>query len=372
VNYASSARCTIAALAVVLAGCNNSSGAGAPAAPLPSGSPAAGAPAAAPTSVPPAAPTLAPAAPTEAPAPTTAPAATVAAAPTTVPTSAPVATSAAAPTAAATSGAVGGAASACEPDKVATKYPGLAGKTLVIGMDPTNPPIEYRDANDPNKIVGFDPDFLDATMKCIGVKYEIHPGVFGGLIGELQAGRIDVEWSDLYYNPERGKVVDYVTYLTAGTGALVKKGNPAGIKSMDDICGHKAAANLGTVEEAALRDQSTKCQAAGKGPIEVTTYPDTPSTARAVQNGRSDASLFDLVAVDTFVKDNPDTERGFSIISGIKVGVGVKKGGNPELLKALGDAIKTLQADGTEKQLLQKNGMDPALELPSETVTSSS
>ncbi len=234
-------------------------------------------------------------------------------------------------------------------------------------MDPTNPPVEYRDATNPDTILGFDPDFLDAVTGCIGLKYEIHPSEFSGLIGELQAHRIDVDWSDLYYSPDRAKVVDFVTYLTAGTGALVKKGNPRNITSLDDLCGMAAAADLGTVEEEALRDQSAKCTAAGKPAVQIATYADSPSIARAVQTGRSDVALFTLLAVDDFARNNPDTQRAFAIISGTKVGVGVSKD-DPELTQAIFEAIQTLQADGTEREILQKNGMDAALQLPAEIV----
>ena len=55
-------------------------------------------------------------------------------------------------------GVAGAAQAACEPDKVATKYPGLAGKTLKVGLDPTLPPVMYRDPNNPSKIIGQDPD----------------------------------------------------------------------------------------------------------------------------------------------------------------------------------------------------------------------
>ena len=65
------------------------------------------------------------------------------------------------------------AQAACEPEKVAAKYPGLAGKTLKVGLDPTLPPVMYRDPKDPSKIVGQDPDMIDAAMKCLGVKYEL-------------------------------------------------------------------------------------------------------------------------------------------------------------------------------------------------------
>jgi len=45
--------------------------------------------------------------------------------------------------------------------------------------------------------------------------------------------------------------------------------------------------------------------------------------------------------------------------------VAVKKG-NDELVKAVSDAITELQANGTQKALMQKNGIDPTLAIPVE------
>src|SRR5271166_6388624 len=64
---------------------------------------------------------------------------------------------------------------ACEPDKVATKYPSLAGKTIKIGADPTSPPYVTRDPKDFNQLIGFDADLARAVFDCAGVKYAIDP-----------------------------------------------------------------------------------------------------------------------------------------------------------------------------------------------------
>lgn len=263
-------------------------------------------------------------------------------------------------------GAVAPAQAACEPDKVATKYPGLAGKILKVGLDPTLPPIMYRDPSTPNKIVGQDPDMVDAAMKCLGLKYELVGLDFGTLIPTLQAGQIQLIWSNIYYTPERAKVADFVTYATTGTAGIVRKGNPKRIRSVADSCGKRAAPILGTVEEKAFREQSEKCVAAGKPPIEITTYPNAPATTRAILNDRTDLSMYDLVLVDEVVRQNRDTlERAFAFNTGIKIGVAVKKG-NEELVSVVKEALEALQANGTQKALLKKNGMDPALVIPVE------
>jgi len=258
------------------------------------------------------------------------------------------------------------AQAACDPGKVATKYPGLAGKTLKVGLDPTLPPVMYRDPKDPNKIVGQDPDMVDAAMKCLGLKYELVALDFGTLVPTLQADQIQLIWSNIYYTPERAKVADFVTYATTGTAGIVRKGNPKRIRSVADTCGKRAAPILGTVEEKAFRDQSEKCVAAGKPPIEITTYPNAPATTRAILNDRTDLSMYDLVLVDEVVRQNRDTlERAFAFNTGIKIGVAVKKG-NEELVSVVREALEALQANGTQKALLKKNGMDPALVIPVE------
>src|SRR5207249_7322223 len=140
--------------------------------------------------------------------------------------------------------AVGPALAACEPDKVATKYPGLAGKTLKVGLDPTLPPVMYRDPKDPSKIVGQDPDMVDAAMKCLGLKYELIGLDFGTLIPTLQAGQIQLIWSNIYYSPVPAKAADLVAYATTGTAGIGKEGNPKKIQCSADPRGLRAASIL--------------------------------------------------------------------------------------------------------------------------------
>ena len=210
-------------------------------------------------------------------------------------------------------GAAGTAQAACEPDKVATKYPGLAGKTIKVGLDPTLPPIMYRDPNNPSKIIGQDPDMVDAAMKCLGLKYELVGLDFGTLIPTLQAG------------PDPARVVEHLLHAGAGPGRRLRhlrhdgdgghreEGQPEGHQEpSSDMCGTRAAPILGTVEDQGFKDQSAKCVAAGKPAIEITPYPNAPATSRAIENDRADVSMYDLVLVDQVVRTNPDKfERAY-------------------------------------------------------------
>jgi polar amino acid transport system substrate-binding protein len=257
----------------------------------------------------------------------------------------------------------------CEPDKLATKYPALAGKTIRIGQDGESPPYSYRDPNNFDNLIGLDAEMARAAFACIGVPVEFKTGAWSGLLPAVIAGQLDVMWDTLYYTPERAKSVDFVSYMIAATGGLVAKGNPKSIKSLDDVCGKRATAGLGTVEEAAFRDLSTKCIAAGKGEISIVTYPDMPGGTRLVSNDRADVLMSDLGMVNTLVKNNPDQfDRGFMIITNFKIAVGYTKD-NKDLGQALLDALTILRSDGTEKKLFEKYGVDYAISQPSEILT---
>jgi len=254
----------------------------------------------------------------------------------------------------------------CEPASIATKYPTLAGKTFRIGTDGESPPYSFRDPKNFDNIIGFDSDLARAAFACIGAPIEFKIGGWSGLLPAVVAEQSDAMWDNLYYTAERAKLVDYVTYMIAGTGILTKKGNPKNIHSIADACGLAAAAVLGTVEEAAFRDQSKKCEAAGKPAINIFTAPDIPAATRLMQTGRADLFMNDLALIDILAADSKgELERAVKIVSNFKIGVAVKKG-RDQLVTAIHDALLVIQSDGTQKALYEKYKIDPALALPSE------
>lgn len=256
----------------------------------------------------------------------------------------------------------------CEPDKVAQKYPSIAGKTMKIGADPSTPPYVFRDENDFSKIIGFDADLTRAVFECAGVEIEYQLGGWSGLLPAVNAGQIDVMWDTLYYTAERAEQVDYVVYMQAATGALTQTGNPKKIGSLDDLCGNGTAVGLGTVEEAAMRDKSKECTDAGKKAIEIKTYPDMAAGFRLIKTGRTDIVLTDLSLANKMVKTDPDVYGlAFKIFTGFKIGAAVKND-NDDLLRAIEDGLRVKQADGTQKMLYERYIMDPELQLPIEVL----
>jgi polar amino acid transport system substrate-binding protein len=265
--------------------------------------------------------------------------------------------------------ASGAYAQSCEPAKVAQKYPSLAGKTIKIGVDPESPPWVIRDKTDFNKMAGADADLAREVFACAGVKTEFFSGAWSSLLPALSAGQINVMWDTLYYTPERARQMDFVVYLQAGTGALVAAGNPKKIDGPDKMCGTTAAAGVGTVEIALIQEQDAKCRAAGKPAITIATFPDVAGGARLIANHRADVMLYNLALIDALARQNPTQYvRGFEVLNGKVVGVGVKKG-DKELAAAISDGLKAMQANGTEKKLLVQYGIDPTLQAPVAVLT---
>lgn len=263
-------------------------------------------------------------------------------------------------------GAAAAADKACEPDKLAEKYPSLVGKTVKIGADPQTPPYVMRDANDFNKVIGFDADLATAVLDCAGVQHEFFLGAWSGLLPATAGGQVDVFWDNLYYKPERAQQVDFVLYMQAGTGALAAAGNPKNVHSIEDSCGVITAVGLGTVEVPLMEKQNEACKAAGKPEAGIVTYPDVASGLRLVQSGRADVLLSDLALVEALVVDNPTLySRAYKILSGLTVGAAVKND-NADLLQAIYDGIEVLQKSGATKELYTKYKIDPDMEVPAE------
>src|SRR6266852_4824225 len=249
----------------------------------------------------------------------------------------------------------------CEPNKMASKYPALAGKTIKIGQDGESVPFSQRDPKDFSKLIGLDADLARAAFACIGVPIDFTIGTWSGLIPAAMAGQIDIMWDTLLYTPERAKKLDFVVYMNAATGMLVAKGNPKNIHALGDLCGLTATTTLGTTQEAMLRDASSKCVAAGKPAVNIITSTDMPSGMRLVQNARADLVSVNKFVGDSMVAANPATiESAFDVVTGAKIAVGTAKG-NADLVKALRDGLAAIRSSGAEKAIYDRYHIDYGL-----------
>jgi polar amino acid transport system substrate-binding protein len=249
----------------------------------------------------------------------------------------------------------------CEPDKVASRYPTLAGKTIRVGQDGVSMPFSYRDPEDPDHIIGLDTDYARAVFACIGVPVTFEIGAWSGLLPAVSAGRIDIMWDDLYYTAERAQRVDFVMYMAASDTTVVHKGNPKNIHAMEDICGTRALAGLGTVEIVLLNTLTQKCVEQGKPAIQISTYQDRSTAWPMVETDRADVIMSSSAMGAAAVAARPNTlQAGFDFLPDVKVGVAVAKG-RSDLTKAISEAMVALHANGEVEKIFVKYKIDPKL-----------
>ena len=236
------------------------------------------------------------------------------------------------------------------------KYPGLAGKSLSVGIAPAPANYSATDPKDPENVIGIEPDLLKAAGDCLGFDVSYTKLDFGGLIPALQSGRIDLVAAGMYASAERAKLVNFAQYMKAGEASLVKAGNPKGLTSLDKVCDVTAAEVVGTVENAILDKQNAECAKTGKGPITPLQFPSNDRAYSALTQGRADILLTDAGVASYLAAKTPDQVAvGFSLPTDFVFGFGVSKK-NTELLNGLTDSLKQQYTDGALKAAVKKWG----------------
>lgn len=201
-------------------------------------------------------------------------------------------------------GCAGGAGTGADSDKPATDDIALLPKddeiaallpaaiadkgTLVFATDATAPPNQFIDT-DGKTIIGNEVDFANQIASILGVKAEFVNVSFDSIIPGLQAGRYDLSISGFRDTKEREELVDFVTYAKAGPQLFVLAENADKFETLEDLCGHSYAAQSGTVGETAVQEQSEKCVAEGKDPVDIKVFKSQSDQVQAVSSGQVDA-----------------------------------------------------------------------------------
>lgn len=226
--------------------------------------------------------------------------------------------------------------------------------TVTIGTDASYAPNEFFDA-DGKTIIGMDVDLGVAIGEKLGLKVKFENASFDGIIPAVQSGKYQLAMSSFTDNTDREKVVDMVTYFTAGTSLAVKKGTSL---SVDDLCGHKMAVQKGTVQLDDLTARSRKCTDAGKKAIDITSLQLQTDVSLAVASGKAEGFLADSpVAAYAVQKSNGVLEISGDSYDDAPYGIVVPKG-KGEFAQAVLGALQALAADGRYQNILSKWGVE--------------
>ena len=215
-----------------------------------------------------------------------------------------------------------------------------AAGVIKIGTEGTYAPFTYHDTA--GKLVGFDVEIGQAIAKHLGVKAEFVEGKWDGLIAGLDAQRYDAVINQVGITEERKAKFDFSDPYISSKAALIVREDNAEIAGFDDLSGKRAAQSL-------TSNYGKMAEEAGAQLIGTEGFDQ--SIALVVQ-GRADATINDSLSFLDFKKKQPNAPVKIAATQGeaAQSGVIVRKG-DPELVAAINEALKAIQADGTYKQI---------------------
>jgi len=138
----------------------------------------------------------------------------------------------------------------------AEEVPELKDGKLKVGLELNYPPMEFFD--ELKKEAGVDVELAKALAKALRVEVEFVDMPFDALIGAVETRKVDVIISSMAITDERAQRIDFVPYLSLGSGILVPKGNPNTIRTVKDLCGYSVGVQEATSQIAIL--QAEKCK----------------------------------------------------------------------------------------------------------------
>ena len=222
-----------------------------------------------------------------------------------------------------------------------------AGK-LVWCSDISYPPEEFYDGTTAK---GSDIEVGTEIAARMGVKADFVNTGFDGIIPALLGKKCDAIISGMNDTADRAKQVDFVDYMSVGQSFMVQKGNPANIKTIDDIAGKTVSVEVGTSNADFLKAKSEEFTKAGKKAITIQIFPKDTDAANALRTGKVDAYFGDAPVVAYYVKTTPDAFAfGGDAINPIPVGIAIRMS---DPLKAVVQTIVDgMYADGSMLKIL--------------------
>ena len=226
---------------------------------------------------------------------------------------------------------------------------------LKVGTSAEYSPYEFHKVVDgEDKIVGFDDFLVQEIAKDMGVKVEYEDMDFDGLLGALQADKVDIDLAGMTPDEKRKKSVDFSDiYYTNSNVCIVAKGKEDTIKKSEDLKDLKVGVQKGTTQA----DYVTNTL----GISDATQLKKIPDLMLELQNGKIDVIVTGKAVAEINVKKYDNIAIGNTTV-GDEVAetsaAAIKKSGNgvdnTSFVKSVNDTIKRLQDSGDMDKYMQE------------------
>ena len=219
---------------------------------------------------------------------------------------------------------------------------------LVVGLSPDYPPFENLEGDE---VVGFEVELGKAIAEELGLEYENKNLQFDAIIpAVVSGGQVDIGMSGFTVTPEREEQIDFTDafYIDDQAVAVMKdeditEENAAEALNQEGII---IAVQSGTTGETYAQENYPNAT--------IQPYGNSTDCFAAMQSGQANAVCTNKAVVEKMIKDAyQDAEVVATSATGEEYAIVVSKD-NPELTKALNEALKKLKENGTIDELTAK------------------
>ena len=169
--------------------------------------------------------------------------------------------------------------------------------------------MQYVD--DKGELKGMRVELANECCKKLGLAPEYIRTEFATMIPGLAAKRWDMINTGIFWTEERSKLMYMIPYEQAAISFLAAKGNPLGLKTVDDLAGKRIAVELGGIEERRTREVAKMATDKGLKPINVMTFNNFAEAFQALRAGQADAATT-IDATAMFMQNRGDFTRAIS------------------------------------------------------------
>jgi polar amino acid transport system substrate-binding protein len=184
--------------------------------------------------------------------------------------------------------------------------------TLIVGMEAAYVPYEFfKDG----KIIGYDPDIIDAVAPKLGVKPQLVDTAWNGIIPALYAGKFDCIISAMTITKERAEKVLFSMPYADASNVMFLRADETRFKSGDDMSGKIVGVQLGSAAAGIVKTFEEKLKAKGlPGYKEVKQYEHYPEAYQDLLNKRLDVVVNSKSTLLVVMRDAPGK---FKILPGV-------------------------------------------------------
>ncbi len=208
-------------------------------------------------------------------------------------------------------------------------------------------PYVFRDPENPDRLIGFEVDLVEALAKKLGRKPEYVQNQWDGLVPGLKRGDYDIAINGIEITEERLREAAFsIPYFHTYEQISVRRGDES-IQSLAAARGKVAGALTASLAERILEEA---------GGIETRSYSSQTNLYEDLANGRLDLVLMDQPVAVYYADPDPRLRSVGAPIGSMTYGIALKKE-NRALLASIDQALGELKKEGVLRDIYDRWGV---------------